>query len=188
LLVITLRENVSLLPLPRALPKNGVVAISASIKPRYRAPQLVVTAPSGEAKGQAMVLQTGSSRFIGTFRCLALGRHRLEVTATGKHGSEVLANIPVYCGKPAPSSLRYRSGRKQMQSAASIEKRVFALTNAFRSRAGRPPLMLDGRLSVIARAHSADMRENDFVGHVSAKTGGPRQAGDSRAPRSARGA
>ena len=43
--------------------------------------------------------------------------------------------------------------------------------NRDRARAGLPALMVDPRLTAIARAHSQDMADHDFVGHVSPRTG-----------------
>jgi uncharacterized protein YkwD len=47
-----------------------------------------------------------------------------------------------------------------------FEKEVFRLTNIERVKQGVPALIWDGRLADAARAHSRDMSENRFVGHV----------------------
>jgi uncharacterized protein YkwD len=55
------------------------------------------------------------------------------------------------------------------------EKQMLALINRDRKRAGVAPLVVDAKLNAIARAHTRDMVDNEFVGHVSPRTG---SAGD----------
>ncbi len=45
------------------------------------------------------------------------------------------------------------------------------LTNATRRENGLPPVVADGGLEQVARAHSQDMVQHDFVGHTSPTTG-----------------
>ncbi|WP_347057944.1 CAP domain-containing protein [Blastococcus sp. HT6-30] len=46
------------------------------------------------------------------------------------------------------------------------EGQVLALVNEERARAGCEPLTVDGQLTAVARAHSADMRDRGFFHHV----------------------
>jgi len=48
---------------------------------------------------------------------------------------------------------------------------LLALINRDRKLAGVPPLIADDKLTAVARAHSHDMVDHDFVGHVSPRTG-----------------
>ena len=48
----------------------------------------------------------------------------------------------------------------------NAEAEVLALVNTARARAGCDPLAQDEGLATVARAHSADMRDRDFFGHV----------------------
>jgi uncharacterized protein YkwD len=48
----------------------------------------------------------------------------------------------------------------------SREGEVLALVNAARASAGCAPLVADGGLAGVARAHSADMRDRDFFDHT----------------------
>jgi uncharacterized protein YkwD len=48
---------------------------------------------------------------------------------------------------------------------------VVASINRERAKAGLPALQRDARLDGLAHAHSADMRDHDFVDHASARTG-----------------
>ena len=58
-------------------------------------------------------------------------------------------------------------------SVSQLERQVFERSNALRSRRGLEPLDYDAALARVARAHSEDMRDDDFVGHVSRRTGRP---------------
>ena len=51
-------------------------------------------------------------------------------------------------------------------SIADLEKEVFNLVNEERSKAGASPLEWSDELADVARAHSADMAENDYFSHT----------------------
>jgi uncharacterized protein YkwD len=51
---------------------------------------------------------------------------------------------------------------------AALEQRVVELTNAERAAAGCAPLGVDQRLGAAARAHSADMADQDYFSHTGA--------------------
>lgn len=52
-------------------------------------------------------------------------------------------------------------------SEAQVEAASFDLINQDRQQQGLPELVLDDRLSAIARAHSADMRDRGYFDHIS---------------------
>jgi uncharacterized protein YkwD len=71
---------------------------------------------------------------------------------------------------PASSSVQTTAPVKPVQretagAASPLEQAVFAGLNAARAENGLSPLTLDARLSAIARAHSADMLDNDYFSH-----------------------
>jgi uncharacterized protein YkwD len=91
----------------------------------------------------------------------------------GAGGSEVLASFPVYCGvAPAVSARDVRVNTSVIDNAQA-EAAMLVLVNRDRAAVRLPAVTLDGRLSNIARAHSRDMAEHDFVAHVSPRTGSP---------------
>ena len=49
--------------------------------------------------------------------------------------------------------------------ASTLEERVLHEVNRIREEYARQPVRLDSNLATIARAHSLDMRERDFVAH-----------------------
>jgi uncharacterized protein YkwD len=84
----------------------------------------------------------------------------------------VLANFPVYCGVAPPAVTPRGAGvRIAKVTAEEAERQMLALINRDRQRAKMPPVTLDEKLAAVARAHTRDMVENDFVGHVSPRTG-----------------
>ena len=87
-------------------------------------------------------------------------------------GSAVLANFPVYCGVAPPKETPRGAGvRPVAVTAEDAEQRMLVLMNRDRKLAGVAPLVMDDKLVAIARAHTHDMVDHDFVGHVSPRTG-----------------
>ncbi|HZL19114.1 MAG TPA: CAP domain-containing protein [Polyangia bacterium] len=157
-------------PVPRHLPRGGRASIGVRIDAGYRGPQLVVTAPDGTVHEDAPSAQ--ASRLASELRCGADGRYQVEIAATGTAGPAVLANFPIYCGVDPPArSPRAAGTHPGAADPDQAERQMLALVNRDRLRAGLRPVAADARLAAIARAHSRDMVEHDFVGHVSPRTG-----------------
>lgn len=98
----------------------------------------------------------------GVFAALALGT--LALFGCGRGASQPANQPPVpsyLANEPAPSDLEQRAEAESLQ-----------LLNRLRAEKGLAPLQLDAHLSLIARAHSRDMRESGFFGHDSPTTGG----------------
>jgi uncharacterized protein YkwD len=171
-IVIGLQEKrVELLDaIPRQLPPGGHVAIDARLAVDLTKPELVITAPGGAVSEQTPPLRKGVIR--GELRCGADGRYQVEIVASGATGSTVLANFPVYCGVAPPAETPRGAGvRPVALTPEEAEARILALINRDRKLAGVAPLAADDRLTAIARAHTHDMVDHDFVGHVSPRTG-----------------
>ena len=136
----------------------------------YREPSVVITSPDGSVRGEAAAVVGGVAQ--GALRCGKDGVYQVEITAVDAHGAEVLANFPVYCGAAPPARTPGRAGMSQgVVTAEDAERQMLALVNRDRKRAGLPPVVADATLAGIARAHSRDMADKDFVGHVSPRTG-----------------
>ncbi len=155
--------------IPQHLAHGKGIEISARVDRRYRAPQVVVTTPDGEVHEAP----PGIADRVGVdLRCVADGRYQVEIVGNGAAGPSVLANFPVFCGVAPASSLASVAGIAQASAdPVAAERELVGLINRDRARAGLPALVLDPRLSAIARAHSQDMADHDFVGHVSPRTG-----------------
>lgn len=159
-----------LVPVSRRLPPGGRTSISARVDAGYSSAQLVITAPAGDVHEEVASTQVGH---LGSeLRCGADGRYQVEITATGAAGPAVLANFPVYCGVAPPVRGAGGAGMEPVVADPDrAEQEMFALVSGDRARARLPALAADRRLATIARAHSRDMAEHDFVGHVSPRTG-----------------
>jgi uncharacterized protein YkwD len=169
--VVGLQEkHLTLAPLPRKLARGTTVAVKGKLVGRYRSARVVITAPDGRVSEQEVSARAGSVE--GQLACAADGRYQVEVTAEDKSGTAVLANFPVFCGVDPPALAPRSAGTRQRRvTAEAAEKDVLALVNRDRAAAKLPPVEWDEKLAEVARAHSRDMAEHDFVGHVSPRTG-----------------
>ena len=171
--VLLLRGALRLVaPLPR------VVALGRRVSVRLRAPSagrnlaLVIATPAGAVERHAFKARGAELR--ASVRFSQRGRYRVELTGEGAHGPEVLANIPIDVGQPAPSALLL-GGRSQVTKGdhGALARVFFERANAFRRQRGLKPWVADQRLAAVARAYSEEMRAYAFVGHRSPRTGGP---------------
>ncbi|HEY2730702.1 MAG TPA: CAP domain-containing protein [Polyangia bacterium] len=169
--VVGLQEShLELEPVPRHLARGGSAPIGGKLVGRYREARVVVTSPDGKVAEQAPSSRAGHVE--GKLACLADGKYQVEVTAEDKAGTAVLANFPVYCGVEPPAIAPRGAGTRQAKvSAETAERELLALVNRDRAAAGLAAVTWDARLATIARAHSRDMAEHDFVGHVSPRSG-----------------
>ncbi len=159
-------------PIPRALPDGGTITIEGKVLPPFHDPEIFVTRENGGVE-QPELTRHGEAGFSARVGCLNhLGRQQLEVTAIDSTGSTVLANFPVWCNQRPPTSVEVVAGDDQpVVSAAAAEKRMVGLVNRDRARHGLPALLVDSRVSAVARAHSQEMFDTGLVAHVSPRTG-----------------
>ena len=123
-------------------------------------------------RNKTIAVEVNGQSFSSVLRCDAPGTHRLEVMGEADAGPVVLANIPVYCGIKAPTSVRLIADTAGKLTVSEAEERIFELLNSARIRSGRPPLINHAKAAEVARAHSEDMRDNRFVAHISRRSGG----------------
>jgi uncharacterized protein YkwD len=169
--IVGLQEShLELSPVPRKLPHAGNAAIEGKLVGKYRAARVVITSPDGKVAEQPPTPEGGGVR--GQLACGVDGKYQVEVTAEDKTGTAVLANFPVFCGVDPPTAAPRGAGTRQSGvTAEAAEKDVLALVNRDRVAAKLAPVVWDAKLAEVARAHSRDMAEHDFVGHVSPRTG-----------------
>jgi len=72
----------------------------------------------------------------------------------------MLLLVPVACDNASIPNL------PSYPDEAEVEMLSFELINQDRSQAGLPALKLDAKVAAVARAHSADMRERNYFGHI----------------------
>jgi uncharacterized protein YkwD len=162
-------RHLELAPVPRRLAAPGQVCLAGRLLGPYAKPQLAHTLPSGETRLSAL---SQDRDFRTTIDLAAMGRHRLEIIAEGPEGPSVVANFPVYVGIPVDESVeRAAAPPRRAPSADEVEDRLLGLINADREKAGVGALDYDPALALAARLHSEDMRDHDFVAHISPTTG-----------------
>jgi uncharacterized protein YkwD len=164
------RMEVSLDPFPRHLRPGEMCRLRGQVAARYDEARVYLTRPDGKIE---------ETRIAGRKIDLALpvpapGVYRVEVMSDGATGPVVLANVPIYVGvsepawAPAPVSAR---GGVPPRGRVEAEARVLSLLNDARREAGLAPLAGDPELGAVARAHTEDMIDQRFFGHVSPSTG-----------------
>ena len=174
-LTILLGESyVRLEKVARVVPAGASFTLRGRILPPYHGVDVIVTVPSGAVENPALVREpkAGAGAFRAVVGCGSVrGRRQVEITGEDASGNQVLANFPVYCGTEAPGAPAQTGVDTEVHSPEQAERRIFDLLNEDRQRAHLPPLHYDDKLAAVARNHSRDMHEHDFVGHVSPTTG-----------------
>jgi uncharacterized protein YkwD len=172
MMVALVERAIELEPIPVALPANGKIELHGKLLGKRHEPRIERVDPDGDwTRLPAVVGTDGSVR--ADIRCDAgNGAYQVEVLADGKLGPEVVANFKVFCGVDRPSEIRFgyeRLGPKV--TTADVVRGNFDLLNAEREARGLSILAWDERAATVAKAHSEDMIANNFVGHVSPRTG-----------------
>lgn len=172
MMVGVLERAVELEPVPSRLRTRSDVELRARLVGRRHSPSIEVTLPNGAARSLAGV-QGPDGVLAARFVCDAGdGAYQVEVLADGDHGVEVAAIFPLYCGVSAPTTIVAEIERVGADvSADDVALANFHFLNELRAARSLPALRWDDRAAAVAEAHSADMRRNGFVGHVSPTTG-----------------
>jgi hypothetical protein len=173
-LAIALQESFLVLrPFPRLLepPRTRGFRLRGRLDPTFTNPKAYVTRPDGSVRELEVEAEVGGDLGLD-FACAGLGRHQIEITGDDRLGATVLANFPVYCGEEPPRRAVAPAGDDlPVFDPRDAEKQLFALLNAERLQRNLPPLVWNETLARLARAHSRDMAEHDYVGHVSPRMG-----------------
>jgi uncharacterized protein YkwD len=172
MMVALVERAIELEPIPVSLPANGKLDLQGKLLGKRNDPRIERVDPGGHwTRLPAVVGNDGSVR--ADIRCDAgNGAYQVEVLADGKLGPEVVANFKVFCGVDRPSEIRFgyeRLGPKV--TSADVVRGNFDFLNAEREARGLSILAWDDRAATVAKAHSEDMLANNFVGHVSPRTG-----------------
>ncbi len=172
MMVGVVERAVEIDPLPVTVPANGKTSLSAKLVGRRSQPRLERVDPKGKwSRLPAAIGKDGSIQ--AELRCDAgRGVYQIEILADGDTGPEVVANFRIFCGVERDEEITFSYERLGPRvSVADIVGGNFDLLNAEREARGLPPLAWDERAAAVAQAHSQDMAESGFVGHVSPTTG-----------------
>ncbi len=174
-LLMLQERSVDLEPVPRGLPSMAGARVRGALHGQLEGAQIFVTAPTGKVR--ELTVGRDRARFETQFWCSdGDGRYQLEILGTDDKGPKVVANFPIFCGVPipdrAPTAAPEAAEDRPATDPAAIEQTLLGLVNRERTAAGLRALTWDRDLAVVARGHSRDMVQHDFVGHVSPQNGG----------------
>jgi len=166
--------EISLRPFARHLSLSDKVDLRGEVGARYSFAHVYLTKTDGTVEERRMP----SRKIDASFSFSAPGVYQLEVMGDGPTGPVIVCNVPLFVGV---EETKAAVSTGSTTSPGEGEARMFALLNQSRKAAGIKPLLLDDELREIALAHSTDMVDHHFFGHVSPTTGTP----DARLRRSA---
>ena len=171
--VLLSRREVEISSVPRRVPPGTLWVLSGILPPGYESPTALVL--RGERIEEVPVTSQGRRFTVD----VAVGERpatlAVSVGATGPFGPTPLLQLPIEVGRPLPSTFETRVAEDEsaIRTPDAGEALALGLLDADRRRYHLPDLVRDEALDAIARAHSVDMRDHGFFGHVSPDTGGP---------------
>jgi uncharacterized protein YkwD len=166
--------EVSLRPVQKRVAVNDSVVLAGTLAERFQRAHFAVTLPGGAVR----TWESDGRELNGTLTISEPGVHRIEVLGDGPSGPVVVANFPIYAAVdepplPAPVPAPLPDEVPASEDATGVEATMLALLNAARAGAHLQAVQADPALAAVARAHSADMHDHRFMGHVSPTTGTP---------------
>ena len=170
--MLVVDRRYSLRPLPRAVAADASVLLVFDLAPELHGPWVIVKTPHG-----AMLRFAAGARAAGFEATLQLGHdpgeHVVEILASDEHGPQVVALFPISVAAPPPRQWRGEAPPPEytIRSPGAAEDYLRDLVDQQRRDNGRKELVWDPRLAVIARRHAEDMRDHDFMGHLSPTSG-----------------
>lgn len=175
MIVALLERAVTMKPVAVAIPAGDTVVVEGQLLGDRHGPSLELVDPKGRWS-QVPALTGDDGSFSARVACgRGRGVYQLEVLAEGAHGPEVAANFPLHCGVQPPRTLRVTVETVGPGvSAEAVARANFEYLNEARRVRGLPVLQWDASAARAAVDHSRDMRDHDYVGHVSPRTGNVR--------------
>ncbi|MBK8718450.1 MAG: CAP domain-containing protein [Deltaproteobacteria bacterium] len=173
MIVGVVERAVVLSPMVARIGSGGAIEVRGRLQGGRVRPAIDVTLPSGQARALGLARGGGEGDIATTLRCDAGdGVYQLEILADGEHGIEVVANFPLFCGVEPPAEIVAEVERLSPDvTATDVAIANLHFLNETRRARGLAALTWDERAAAVARAHSLDMQQHDFVGHVSPRTG-----------------
>ena len=171
--ILVATPKVEIERLPRSVAPGARVTVAGRLLGGLGAPRVLYLVPGGVVE-EAPVRTSGPAGFHATIELPTReGEVWLEVLGDGDRGPEVAALFPIYGGRPPPDRFEGIAPPEEgaMGSPQALADLMYDLVNLDRARFGLPPLARDPGLEAVALRHAQDMRDNDFVAHVSPTTG-----------------
>jgi uncharacterized protein YkwD len=154
---------------PRSAAPGGSLRLKGSVSERYERASVFATSPDGNVREFPM-----KDRDVDTaIEFSKAGLYKLEVMGYGATGPNVLVNVPIQVGAPVARADTAGESVDPNLTAEAAEAGLLTLLNQERKQRGLAAVAPDAELRSVALAHSTDMTEHHFVGHVSPTTGTP---------------
>lgn len=159
----------------RSLSPGSKLHLFGEVSDRYQRASVFSTSPDGKVQEIPM-----KSRAIdASLEFASVGQYKLEIMGYGAAGPVVLVNVPIGVGV-AESENESASVADADASTVDLtlteeaaQAALLSLLNDERRSRGLGAVEDDRELAEIALAHSTDMVQADFFGHVSPNTGSP---------------
>ena len=173
--VLLTRRAYQIDPTPRTAALGGSWRLTGRLPVGYRDPSVSVLYPDGRMESAELEL-SGSSFAVRVPTGDTPGTAYVSIDGTDTQGPGKLLQLSFAIGEegaPAPdrASLFVPPRDDFFTSIDEAERYAFGLLQSDRARFSLATLELDPELTAIARAHSEDMRDNGFFGHLSPTTG-----------------
>lgn len=170
--VLMVRQLVDIQAISRSVDLGQPVRIQGELAPELTQPSAMLMTPKGALSPAEIVVD--DDRFTVTFTPDRPGPWTVELLAVGPLGPTPVAQLVLYADTDPPS--RWEGVWPPDEAELLAEDRVAAdqaaaLIQEDRVRFHKSAMVRDPQLDAIAGAHSADMRDHDFVGHRSPTTG-----------------
>lgn len=146
---------------PRRATTGSRVQLRGELVDGYSTPEIAITDPTG--RGERFGLGEGPD-FIAQFPTRTRGTWQIELLATGRGGTTVIANFPVYVDVPPPSAIDEVVQRGN-ETPPQVADRLLQRINEARRARGRVALQLMPSLAQVAAQHSEDMARNRYFAH-----------------------
>jgi uncharacterized protein YkwD len=165
--IVRARRLVSVEPLSAPLAAGGALTISGRFLSPLTQPALYVESPDGRVEQLPLRQRAGAFEARVVFR--VDGFYTLEIMAQGQNGPEVAWMVGLPVG--AAATLSETNPEAAMGRTGDEESTILEMVNRLRLKAGVPALAADARLSRVASAYAAELRELHIFAHVSPRSG-----------------
>ena len=163
------RRPVALDPFPKRVPLNDRQILSGTLLEGLKEPRVFISPPSGVVHDLLFQVDANGRFRSSVFFGDGPGVYRLEVSAEGSAGPEIVALMPILAGDtetpqvaaPEPDAADENDARRQ----------VWSRINEERAAAGLKPVSEYIKLEAVAQAHAEEMRKLNYVAHRSPNTG-----------------
>ncbi len=164
LAILLARRKADLAPFPHAFPSPPPAPqrLCAQLREPLTRAEVFVTRPRGDVERLPTTATGAASCASITFS--TLGRHTVELLATGPAGPEVAALFFVDVGAVAQSEEGLSLAEPKAPAGARAE--LLGRINALRAQLGAASLSADGALDTVAQAWAERLASENFFAHV----------------------